>query len=135
MGYSLGHIAQYLGDLSDRVTGASAVWTGVGTCFMASAFFVLIVASQFLCIKPRWKPLLTFLVLESLSLLGLIRLHFLTGEALGLDWVLMAWLLLGVDWYGLFAKGVVMVCFCLRYSVIFLHKDRKGFTSVPQGHI
>ena len=71
---------------------------------------------------------LTFLGLGSLSLVGLIRFLFLIGEALGLDWVAMAWLLSGVDWY-----GAVMVCFCLRYSVIFLCKDGKGFTSVPQG--
>ena len=77
--------------------------------------------------------MLTFLGLESLSLLGLIRLQFLIGETLGLDWVMMALLLSGVDWYDLFAKGVLMVCFHLRYPVMFLCKDGKGFTSVPQG--
>ena len=44
----------------------------------------------------------------------------------------MAWLLSGVHWYDLFVKGVVMLFFCLRYS-IFLCKDGKGFTSVPHG--
>ena len=111
---------------------ASAGWAGVVACFVASASFALIGASQYPCIKSEWKCMLTFLNFGSLSLLGLIKLHFLIGEALGLDWVAMAWLLSGVDQYDLFAKGAVMVCFHLRYSVIFLLKDGKGLTSVPR---
>ena len=72
--------------------------------------------------------MLALLGLESPSLLGLIRLHFLIGEALGLDLVVMAWLLSEIDWY-----GVAMICFHLRYAIIFLCKDGKDFTSVPQG--
>ena len=62
------HIAQYLGDLSEGVAGASAGWAGLGAYFMASASFALTVASQSCYINPGWYPTLIFLGLESLSL-------------------------------------------------------------------
>ena len=67
---------------------------------------------------------LTFLGWESFSLLCLVRVTRLPlpiGVALGLDW------------YDLLANGVAMISLFLRYSLIFLCSDRKGFTPAPQG--
>ena len=55
--------------------------------------------SQFLCMNSGWYPTFIVLDLESLTLLGLVRVtswHFLTGVALGLAW--------GLAWHDLLAK-------------------------------
>ena len=123
--YSFGHFFSCRSTYSTVLRGHE--W-GSGWCFSwlgrckglpyGFCFLVLIMASQFPYIKPGQKPMLTFFVLESLSLLCI-----LIGEALGLvlDWMVMAWLLSGVDWF-----GVTMVCFCLRYSFSFLCLFPKG---------
>ena len=60
---------------------------------------------------------------ESFSLLGLVRVTRLC---------LIIGMASGLDWYDLLAKVLAMVYLHLRYSIIFLHNDGKGFISVSQ---
>ena len=81
-----------------------AGWVGVGVCFVTCASLALTMASQFLHINSGWYPTFIFLGLESLSILGLVRVTswcILAGVALGLAF--------GLAWYDLLAKGLAMV--------------------------
>ena len=105
-------IAQYLvclggmDEVGDCMVGVTIVWLGVGAWLDAvpATSMALRVASQFCCVARGKGLIFIFLGCESFSLFGLVsitRLHFLAGT-------------LGFGWKELLAKGVTMICVCLK---------------------
>ena len=97
---------------------------------MASTSLALTIASQFCCINSGWYPKLIFLGVESLCLSGLVtRLLLFTVLTLGF------WQRGGLRSGRVqhVSKRVGHDLSLLRYHTSFFFRDRKVFTSVPQG--
>ena len=125
------HTLQYFGGLnvwrlsSKRLSGWCCTWLGSGGGLLSSfSFFDFDCGEPITLHEIRMLATFIFLGLENLSILGLVRVS---------SWCFLAGMALGLAWYDLLAKGVAMVCFHLRYSMIFHCRDGKAFISFPQG--